>query len=125
HFRCCDFRLRRRLWLFVGVRLRWWRQCYLLQLWFGSACGQLSVFVGFRCSRKLSALSRKLALPLAEKFAHVFRHVRSLWKVFLLFVFQKRLHEVDEHRQRAFGAGHVIAEWFLLAGITHPDARDV
>src|SRR5205807_1168726 len=38
---------------------------------------------------------------------------------------QKVFHEVEEDRQRATRADHVIAERFLSAGITHPRAGNI
>src|SRR6185295_19340369 len=79
----------------------------------------------FSFSGELRTLGCQFSLTLAEKFAHVFGHLRRLRKLLLGFVFEKCLHEVDKHRQGAVTTRHVVSKWFLLARITHPDAGDV
>src|SRR4029434_9434900 len=58
------------------VRLRRWRQCHLLEFWFGGGSGQSVLVFSFRCGgRQFCTLGCQLSLPLTVEFAHVLRHL--------------------------------------------------
>src|SRR5690349_11483150 len=93
-----------RFWLCLRrilVGLRRWRHCHLFQLGFSGAGRQGILVCIFLCvCGEFRTFSSQFSLTLPEKFAHVFRHLRSFRKLFLGLVFEKCLHEIDKHRQR-------------------------